>query len=307
MSQIDGAKSVHGSSEEIFLQTCGPCSYGGTSKEPTRFCNDCKEYLCPACTESHKGLKISRNHKLLFVTEMSEAQTVTNAVSCIVFCDCIRNSAVTIYCCDHNDVICQACKEIKHIKCKTLTLNEKSVSYSEVELVTVMEKVSTLKDEIDMFLNERNADFEKLALLKEKCKNYINSFRQELNTVLDLLEEKALKELDNYELPERQEIERHISACTTTKHLLETDAKLLDDAKETSGRGAMFAADVKISQHLDDYTKLLRDIGQERKLTNITFIKSEQLLDLQNKVNELGHFEVDFAKFLGRLCVHEHW
>ena len=296
MSSVDGARSAQGASDETVLTLCGPCKYNGTEKDASMFCKDCQECLCAACIELHKGLKFSRNHNLLRMKELTSEQVASSILSCIVFCDCVRHAAVTVYCVDHDDVMCQTCKTVKHIKCNTLTISEKSNSDPEIKLSSVVEKVATLKEETETFINERHTDSQRLESMKEKCKDNINTFRQDLNTYLDELEENVLKEVETVVLLARQELERHVSTCATTKQLLETDEKLLDDAKRTSEKEVMFAAALKVSHRLEGYERLLQDICEDSKSTSIAFKRNEQLLDVQKKVKELGTLTVDYIK-----------
>ena len=296
MSSVDGARSAQGASDKTSLTVCGPCKYNGTEKDASMFCSDCQECLCVACIELHKGLKFSRNHNLLRVKELTSEQVASSILSCIVFCDCVRHAAVTVYCVDHDDVMCQTCKTVNHIKCNTLTISEKSNSDPEIKLSSVVEKVATLKKETETFINERHTDSQRLESVKEKCKDNINTFRQDLNTYLDELEENVLKEVETVVLLARQELERHVSTCATTKQLLETDGKLLDDAKRTSEKEVMFAAALKVSHCLEDYERLLQDICEDSKSTSIAFKRNEQLLDVQKKVKELGTLTVDYIK-----------
>ena len=296
MVSVDGARSIQGAPDETALKMCGPCKYNGTEKDASMFCFDCQECLCSACTEAHKGLKFSRNHNLLGVKDMTSEQTASIELSCIVFCDCIQHSAVTVYCVDHEDVMCQTCKTVKHLKCNTLTISEKSSSYSEIKLGSIIEKVVNLEKETETLMNKRHTDLQLLESMKEKCKDDINTFRQELNKFLDELENKMLKELEKAVLLETKDLNRHISSCVTTKQSLETDEKLLGDAKRTSEKGDMFAAALKVSHRLKDYEKLLQDICQDSKSTSIVFKNNKQLLDVQKKVKELGNLTVEYIK-----------
>ena len=145
-------------------------------------------------------------------------------------------------------------------------------------------------------MNDRHADLQRLESMKEKCTDDINTFRQEFNKFLDELENKMLKELEKDVLLETKELNRHITSYVTIKQSLETDAKLLDDAKRTSEKGDMFAAALKVSHRLKDYEKLLQAICQDSKSTSIEFKRNEQLLDVQKKVKELGNLTVEYIK-----------
>ena len=80
MASVDGSKSVLATSDEI--NCCGSCRYRGTNKEAKSYCNECQEYLCDKCAESHTGLKMTRNHQLVPVTE---ASTIMHTVDSEIF------------------------------------------------------------------------------------------------------------------------------------------------------------------------------------------------------------------------------
>ena len=114
MASVDGSKSALVTSDEIHC--CGSCSNRGSDKEAKSYCNECQEYLCNPCAESHKGLKLTRSHQLLPVTDVSRPISQDSFVSCLVLCDCSQNIGVSVYCEDHNDVICLSCQTVKHRK-----------------------------------------------------------------------------------------------------------------------------------------------------------------------------------------------
>ena len=139
MESMDGARSLHVASDEIcYTHTCDPCEYGGIrNKEALAFCDDCKEFLCPTCTRSHKGQRMSRNHTLLNVSDLTHEQTAINTDSDLILCDCVQHSSVKSYCEEHNQIMCSYCKLLKHKRCRTISIEEKSRSYSETELNAV--------------------------------------------------------------------------------------------------------------------------------------------------------------------------
>ena len=242
MESVDGARSLHVASDEIcYTHTCDPCEYGGIrNKEALTFCDDCKEFLCPTCTRSHKGQRISRNHRLLNVGGLTDEQTAINTDSDLILCDCVQHSTVTLYCEEHNQIMCSYCKLLKHQRCQTISIEEKSRSYSETEFNAVCERLASLKNELDSFIHERNTDLQNIEVMKKKCVDCIRRFREEFNSYLDDLEEKSIKRLDTYALKEQKEISHHIETCTTTLKSLKMDTTLLDEARKTLKKANSF-------------------------------------------------------------------
>ena len=73
--------------------------------------------------------------------------------------------------------------------------------------------------------------------------------------------------------------------------LLQTDLKILDDAKKTTDKVDMFAAEVKVSKRLAEYERLLRDINREAKSTRIKFRKNDAILDMLANITNIGTLE----------------
>ena len=194
MSAVDGSRSIHGSSEEPQTHACGPCNYEGSESEAAKFCDNCKEFLCKNCADSHKNYKKFRNHKLLPATNETIVGTAGD-VSCIVLCDCNLSQEVTNYCEDHKEVICNTCKCIKHRKCKNMLIGDKSRSYGTTSLLKHTQKAKALDEAFDQIRLDRNADLLNLVILRETCMNEIIAFGRELNKHFDILEENILKEL----------------------------------------------------------------------------------------------------------------
>ena len=288
MASDDGDQCFHVGSDAVYTHTCEPCDYRGVNREAITFCRNCKEYMCHLCTESHKGQRISRSHKLLDVQDMSGMQTSTVSDSFIMSCDCDQTSPITHYCIDHDQAFCTNCKILKHRKCKTITISDKIHSFSENQLKEVIRRVATLKKEMELFIRNRTTDLKHVQTMITQCKSDIQTFRKELNYYLDILEDKLVKESEVHEARYKQEIRRHIETFSSTLKSLTADKTLLVEAQKTSKKVNMFAAHRKVSHGIENYESLLNDFKQESVLPDLTFKRNEELRNLLKTVKELG-------------------
>ena len=292
MSSVGGARSLLGASDETYDNLCDPCNYEGSKVEAVKFCSDCKEWLCLKCTDSHKKFKASRNHKILSVAQVPR-KAVGASKSYIVLCENCQNVEVTDYCERHNTVICQACRSVKHRNCNSESIIKKGQSYDKRKLDLVARKAKEVVDELDKFHLERKAILQKLSSLKDTCAKEIKIFREDVLKWLDKLEQTAMKELNVFASDEQQKLERHISASSTTKQMLETDCKLIKDVMETSVTVEMFAADIKVTNRLKEYEQVLHDLYQEAKTPLMSFTRNKQLTDMLIQLEKLGNVTVD--------------
>ena len=128
MASVDGSRSVVSSSDQTGQTVCNPCRYADVHKEASHYCKDCQEYLCKTYADSHKGLKLLRNHVLILVSDLSQQPIQSRCVSYSVHCGCDQYVAATDFCETHEEVICHSCKTILHRKCKTFHINSKSAT-----------------------------------------------------------------------------------------------------------------------------------------------------------------------------------
>ena len=288
MASDDGARCFHVGSDAVYTYTCEPCDYRGVNREAITFCRNCKEYMCHLCTESHKGQKMSRNHKLLDVKDMSGMQTSTVSDSFIMSCDCNQASPITHYCIEHTQAFCNNCKILKHRKCQSITIGEKIKSFSENQLKEIIQRVVTLKKEMDSFIRNRTTDLKHVQTITAQCKSDIHTFRKELNSYLDILEDKVIKESEIHEARYKQEISHHIETCSSTLKSLTADKTLLVEAQTTSKKANMFAAHHKVMHRIENYESLLNDFKQESASPDLTFKRNDELQNLLKTVKELG-------------------
>ena len=288
MASDDGARCFHVGSDAVYTYTCEPCDYRGVNREAITFCSNCKEYMCHLCTESHKGQKMSRNHKLLDVKDMSGMQTSTVSDSIIMSCDCDQTSPITHYCIEHDKACCANCKILKHRKCQSITIGEKIKSFSENQLKEIIQRVVRLTKEMDSFIRNRTTDLKHVQTITAQCKSDIHTFRKELNSYLDILEDKVIKESEIHEARYKQEISHHIETCSSTLKSLTADKTLLVEAQTTSKKANMFAAHHKVSHRIESYESLLNDFKQESASPDLTFKSNEELRNLLKTVTELG-------------------
>ena len=288
MASDDGDQCFHVGSDAVYTYTCEPCDYRGVNREAITFCRNCKEYMCHLCTESHKGQKMSRNHKLLDVKDMSGMQTSTVSDSFIMSCDCDQASPIIHYCIEHDKACCANCKILKHRKCQSITISEKIKSFSENQLKEVIQRVVTLKKKMDSFIRNRTTDLKHVQTMTTQCKSDIHTFRKELNSYLDILEDKVVKESEIHEARYKQEISHHIETCSSTLKSLTADKTLLVKAQATSNKANMFAAHRKVSHRIENYESLLNDFKQESASPDLTFKSNEELRNLLKNAQKLG-------------------
>ena len=223
MASVDGSKSWLGASDEIYDMVCGPCKTENLNKEAKYYCEQCQEHLCDACQGTHSKLKATKTHSVLSGSHMPKASGVTPRPACSVSCSCNQNREVVLYCEDHDDVICDSCATIKHRRCNSFSIQNKSRSYTTKKIELIINKTKALRMKIEQLQQERNEDRTNLTRMKDTCRKEISTFRTELNDFLDHLERDIIQDLEQHEKKQKQLIDDQIKSLTTALQMIDLD------------------------------------------------------------------------------------
>ena len=288
MASGDGSKSWLRASDEIFDIVCGPCKTDNVIKEAKYYCEQCQEHLCDSCQDTHRKLKATKNHNILSGRHMPKALGVTLRPACSVYCSCNQNREVVVYCEDHDDVICDSCATVKHSRCKTFSVQDKSRSYPTKKLDSIIDKTKTLRMNIEQLQQERSMDRTNLTGLKDTRRKEITAFRKELNDFLDHLERNIIQDLEKYEKKMKQLIDDQIKSLTTALQMIDLDYKLLEDAKYDNKTETMFASNIKISKSLSEYEAVLDDMLKNFERPDLCFQRNSKLVEMELAIDSLG-------------------
>ena len=300
MASVDGSKSWLGASDEIYDIVCGPCKTENVNKEAKHYCEHCQEHLCDSCQGAHRKLKATKSHNILSGSHMPKASGVTPRPVCSVSCSCTQNREVVLYCEDHDDVICDSCATIKHRRCKTFSIRNKSRSYATKKFDSIIDKTKTLRLKIRQLQQERNKDRTNITRMKITCRKEITTFRKELNDFLDHLERDIIQDLKKYEKKRKKLIDDQIKSLTTTLKMIKLDYKLLEEAKYDNKAETMFASDIKISNNLSEYEAVLDDLQNNFERSDLCFQRNSKLLEMQQIIDSLGSIkEKDSVSYKG--------
>ena len=151
-----------------------------------------------------------------------------------------------------------------------------------------MSKIQSLKNKYDRLRQDYSGNDKEVKRLKEACKKEIKTFRKQLDTCLDKLEKNMLIELDRWEIAESRRIDEDISDLTTALKVVESDCKLLEDAKRDGRKDMMFTADVLVSKVIQGYESKLGKIEKCAEKPSLAFERNKTLDNLINEVKSLG-------------------
>ena len=152
----------------------------------------------------------------------------------------------------------------------------------------LLEKVKSLTDRNDKFLLEEKPGLNDLPQTKEKGMNQIQELRKELNSLLDCLENESHEQLEKEEKQQMQKLQDSISASEIIDEMLQMDIDLLQGVSETDETESQFAAEVKVSNHLDHCSSSFKEAFAKPVTPVLTFEVDKELTEILKKMKSFG-------------------
>ncbi|XP_053392216.1 tripartite motif-containing protein 29-like, partial [Mercenaria mercenaria] len=203
--------SVRGSDAE-FEYACTPCAEDGSNQEAVKYCPECKEYLCAACTKYHKKFSATKKHNLLEKDFQKHEHTFETSVGVVKKrekCAAHVERDIEMYCGSHDMVYCTLCIAKDHRSCTDVFEIEEAVTRFSVQSDEIMvEKVeSALKQMIEMkqskdeniqTVEKQNKEIQmEVQQTKNKLIQHVEKLADETTKTVDTLHTSLIQELAN--------------------------------------------------------------------------------------------------------------
>lgn len=264
-------------STEDFTQGCQHCEQDGNYVPAKKYCQQCEEYLCVKCCDSHRKVKILRNHLLLDISQ--EKRVTRTALTPTITCSVHKNSIIDQFCPSHNATVCSACAPLKHTHCQVQYIPDISAKYDYCEeykklqrgLETVLQRASSLRDSAVKNKEKTRGDSK---VTTEKIKN----FGEKLDGYLNQKEEEMLLKVKQMKREDVSKIKEALTECDRVK----ADAANMQNELSLFGKNAsdLLIKSKEILSHLKDLQDNIKTIETKSQPSYYHFIESKELEDL---------------------------
>ena len=100
---------------------CQICEEGNAA---TKFCIQCMQDMCNACTNGHTKIRATQNHKIVMREEKNSSQVIQQ--SRVNYCEKHKDKPLELYCSDCKLIVCLMCHALKHNTHKCPELSDMS-------------------------------------------------------------------------------------------------------------------------------------------------------------------------------------
>ena len=215
----------------------------------------------------------------------NDYSTCSQDLNSMVHCQCDLSQESDLFCANHSQIICEACRSIKHMDCHIESIGSKSSKFKSKTLKSTMKMTVDLNAKVDAIKHSGKSRLHDLKGMKDRCKVEIKSFRQELERMLDKLEIETLKNLDCLFIKQNELLELHISSLTTLCDELDNGYKILQDAKKDGRKEIMFVSEKRVSKNLQRCETACENIETDINSAILKFEARDKLSTIRNMRN----------------------
>ncbi|XP_052219747.1 uncharacterized protein LOC127837033 isoform X3 [Dreissena polymorpha] len=200
-------------SDVFYDVCCSVCEEDGIHNEGLFHCKICFKTYCDECVKMHK--KLHKDHAVSAKCD-GESWYVANKVGdTIELCEQHTTEKLTMFCEDHEQLLCQLCLLLKHRQCsKVFTLAEQAKSNSQrIPLVQVTKGIEKSQKRLKDMVDREKDNIKSLKASYEQICEEILDERRQINENLDRLQQNTIRELESIHERLNNSIEDDTKRC----------------------------------------------------------------------------------------------
>ena len=180
------------------VSQCGEADGDNEHEKIEYFCLDCWEPLCDSCSGFHKKLKLTKNHTIKKITELSKDDVSQRRREMTSKCQMHKDQHVTLYCTDCNEAICHTCFVVSHKIHTVIDLLEADKNFIE-QITTLLNTLEVNSEKYSTQVLELNEQLQTFANWNKTTENEVQKSVSELKQNIKLIYEKLIDNIDKYE------------------------------------------------------------------------------------------------------------
>ncbi|RXG61052.1 E3 ubiquitin-protein ligase TRIM33, partial [Armadillidium vulgare] len=202
-----------GDTEVMF--TCTSCTDEATASS---LCTDCSEWLCDACVQAHKRVKVTKDHTIKSKSEIgSDSGAPKSHSSRFFFCTVHSKERLNLYCVTCDQLTCRDCQLIEHREHKYKFAEEMATMTKEKlhhYMLDIRKKRSYIENAKQLVSERRSQIIKKQESVQIDINRLVETFtdiiRQRGATLMDYLKEVCSTKQE--QLDKKNEVLMHLGS-----------------------------------------------------------------------------------------------
>ncbi|XP_071150768.1 uncharacterized protein [Mytilus edulis] len=265
---------------------CGPCQEGKVKTKADIWCYNCDEGLCSTCSDHHKRIKSSRDHKTIDIKSYKPSIQAIKTE-----CD-NHGQQLNLYCPSHLMPCCDECISTNHSNCigiKSLAgVVEKTKIQKSKE--SVEKDINSILHLLDKVVNNKSTNIKTGEQQCEGIKKSFHKIREKINKHLDHLEKKLCQETNDLWDQEKSTARDFISECKEEKTKLKKIQEHLHRIETHTSKLHSFLGIHQLEQQVHQYQQYVENLEKDNR-TKAFDIKLKQNHEIETILKKLRSLE----------------
>ncbi|KAK3611289.1 hypothetical protein CHS0354_004935 [Potamilus streckersoni] len=242
-------------------RVCDACNSEGVSVTAEGFCVVCQEAMCGDCLKFHRKQKVSKNHTIITLDELSSNPQNIMKIAEGFTCSEHYSEDVQFYCKDHNAACCGTCSYRKHKTCFNVIdfKTELPSRLQETKAENIVDELKKVESHIQRYTELNELNINNLQSQVNGLSAKIQEIRRNINIALDKLEVRIKTEGSQMykEIVIRKQEENH--DCLSLMHAIRNSRILLETVNMYGSDPQKFLMTEKITLQLSSYYTQVRE------------------------------------------------
>jgi len=267
---------------------CEACSGGEEDEADVQnvalvYCIECQVMLCRSCERAHKGIRLTRSHKLIEIADEINVETLYKSML-PRYCDRHQDKSIEVYCFKCKVAICMTCYTELHNTHKCTSVSKVDDDFHKqmaCDVDNIAAGVEKCREMLESLENEKNSFNEQVT----KTKTEISEKAEQLKLMIDVHKEKLMDELSSVKQKRMKEIESLREEIERQLLSMESYKKNVDEVRQKGTACDIARAVSGLHDRADELLmfdvieRTMADLGH----ADVTYTSSNFVIDDVNK------------------------
>ncbi|XP_071128230.1 tripartite motif-containing protein 59-like [Mytilus edulis] len=275
-SQMDQSESTN--------QECHLCKTENNQNLATHWCRDCSDAFCDDCLRIHNRMKISADHKVVKIEEISKLASEGEPDFSFISdkCSVHTSKILEAFCFNHQALCCLLCVTAQHRKCDNVQAFEDMTVLNADKIESFESKLKEVKSKAEELIEEKKSNYEKLSSSFKDIELTAKTSAKSIKDRVDILLSSFLKELNMTRDEQKTVFEDKLKAAENLLGHIISLMKTTQSAREYGTLNHMFIhlkrSENKLKSKIEETSTILNkeSVDETRFAMNDTFLQAEK-------------------------------
>ncbi|KAH3818822.1 hypothetical protein DPMN_120548 [Dreissena polymorpha] len=221
------------------------------------YCESCWQFYCGKCINMHR--KLFTKHAPFERGDMKNWPVAQKVEDFLLKCDVHKEERLKMYCEEHSELCCTKCAFLNHKLCQKVTLLSDKVKGQSTDLQKLSVSIKTILEEIKKNQDNKEASIQYVQSSYDEQLYTIQETRQKINSALDTIEQKTLKEMKDTLTKLQASSKIAVDKCIRLRDELQQLRDAVQDISDKSKAELSFIATRKCKDKIQQSKTVLKE------------------------------------------------